>query len=291
VSQLKKEITADVDTFFDPRWGDVVPGILEFVRGYSVPYDQFRNLLKKGDFSDALAAAFQAFKQDLDRYMAENVNPSLMGFIRKKDDEIAGYFESMASSYSAMFRDAGTEEAGFGSNGSQGAHVLQSETPLIELSSIKKAEGLSPPSAAATLDYTGTIKTEAFMKLGFYRFTSAFKKLFKQHKSPEDRDLPALKAGVRRIKKETEASLLFNFKSYRENIKFQYFSRLIESVAEEMLSRMVDRFYGYQGDLMKLKRRADENRDGKAQIVRAIEESQSRLADLKSEVEKIRKGL
>lgn len=291
VSQLKKEITADVDTFFDPRWGDVIPGILEFVRGYSVPYDQFRNLLKKGDFSDALAAAFQAFKQDLDRYVAENVNPALMGFIRKKEAEIAGYFESMASPYSNMFRASGKKEGLRDNNGSQGADAPQSAKPLLELSSIKKAGGLSIPSAAATLNYTGTIKTEAFMKLGFYRFTSAVKKLFKQYKSPEDRDMPALKAGVRRIKKETEASLLFYFKSYRENIKFQYFSKLIESVAEEMLSRMVDRFYGYQADLIKLKRRADENRDGKAQIVRAIEESQARLAALESKVEKIRKEL
>lgn len=129
------------------------------------------------------------------------------------------------------------------------------------------------------------------MKLGFYRFTSGVKKLFKRSGSTENRDLPALKAGVRRVKKETEASLVFYFKSYKENIKFQYFFKLIESISEEMRFQMVNRFSGYQADLLQLKRLADENRDARGSTISAIDDVQSRLVAVKEKMEKVRDSL
>ncbi len=282
VSQLKKEITSEVDKFFDIRHGNLVPGIIEFVRGYRVSYEAFQPLLEKGDFSDALFSMFQAFKQDLDRYMAENVNPVMIGFIKSKEGEIARYFESLGAPFRKMIREA--DSSNFSSS-------TEEPSLSLDLSTIKKSRGISIPSAAATLDYSGTLKTEAFMKLGFYRFTSGVKRLFKRSGSPENRDLPALKAGVRRVKKETEASLVFYFKSYKENIKFQYFFKLIESISEEMRFQMVNRFSGYQADLLQLKRLADENRDARGSTISAIDDIQTRLAAVKRKMEKVRDSL
>ncbi|MFO8110910.1 MAG: dynamin family protein [Desulfosalsimonadaceae bacterium] len=290
VSQLKKEITSGVDKFFDIRHGNLVPGIIEFVRGYHVSYDAFRPLLEKGDFSDALFSVFQAFKQDLDRYMAENVNPVMIGFIKSREGEIARYFESLDAPFRKMIREADSSDFSH-ATGERDRSAIEEMSPSIDLSTIKKSRGLSVPSAVATLDYSGTLKTEAFLKLGFYRFTSGVKQLFKRSGSPENRDLPALKAGVRRVKKETEASLVFYFKSYKENIKFQYFFKLIESISEEMRFQMVNRFSGYQADLLQLKRVADENRDVKGSTISAIDDVQSRLVAVKEKMENIQESL
>ncbi len=290
VSQLKKEIKAEMDKFFDIRHGDLVPGIVEFVRGYQVSLDPFRPLLEKGDFSDALFAVFQAFKQDLDRYMAENVNPSMIGFIKTREGEIVKYFESLGAPYRKMIAAVGQD--GFSrSNGGNNRAEGSAASIAIDLSTVKKNSGLSIPSAAATLDYTGTLKTEAFMKLGFYRFTSAVQKLFKRYKSPEDRDMPALKAGMRRMKKETEASLVFYFKNYRENIKFQYFFKLIESISEDMMLQMTSRFTGYHADLLKLKRIAYEKPEEKIKAISAIGDIQARLAAVRRGMRKVEETL
>ncbi len=125
------------------------------------------------------------------------------------------------------------------------------------------------------------------MKLGFYRFTSAVKKMFKSRQANEYKDIPALKAGVRRMKKETEASLVFYFKNYRENIKFQYFFKLIDSISEEMLFQMTERFSGYQAEILDLKRMTDENPEMKENTLNAIDDILARLSAVKSKMENI----
>jgi hypothetical protein len=276
VSQLSKEIKSEVDNFFEARDNGLVPGILEFVRGYTVSYEESGYLLEKGDFAGALYAVFQSFKQDLDRHVAEKVNPFLIGFIKKKEEEIVGYFESLAAPYRKLVVNADGDES-----------LTEAVKVSIDLSYIKKTQGLAIPSAAATLDYTNTIRTEAFMKLGFYRFTNAVKKLFKVYKSTEHRDMPALRAGVRQMKKETEASLVFYFKNYRENIKYQHFFKLINGVSEEMRSQLANRFTGYQANLSRLKSMANENREIKAKTISDIDDIKTRLAVVRRELEKI----
>lgn len=287
VSQLKKEIRSDVDRFFDFRRGELAPGVVEFVQGYTVTNEQLRRLLENADFFEALAAVFQAFKQDLDRYMAETVNPLLIGFIRKKELEISRYFESMAGPYQKMMADAeatassepgGSPEAGRG--------------PLVDLEAVKQSRGFDVPSAAATLEYSGVLKTEAFMKLGFYRLSGALKKLFTRKESGPDRDVPALRSGVARMKKEIEASLSFYFKNYRENIKYQYFFKLIESVSEELYVQLSSRFESSGDDFVELQRMAaGAGPEEKNNILGRIEEIHERLMQIKGEVASVKTDL
>ncbi len=281
VSQLKKEIRSDVDRFFDFRRGELAPGVVEFVQGYTVTNEQLRRLLENADFFEALAAVFQAFKQDLDRYMAETVNPLLIGFIRKKELEISRYFESMAGPYQKMMADA---EATASSEPGRG--------PLVDLEAVKQSRGFDVPSAAATLEYSGVLKTEAFMKLGFYRLSGALKKLFTRKESGPDRDVPALRSGVARMKKEIEASLSFYFKNYRENIKYQYFFKLIESVSEELYVQLSSRFESSGDDFVELQRMAaGAGPEEKNNILGRIEEIHERLMQIKGEVASVKTDL
>jgi len=287
VSQLKKEIRSDVDRFFDFRRGELAPGVVEFVQGYTVTNEQLRRLLENADFFEALAAVFQAFKQDLDRYMAETVNPLLIGFIRKKELEISRYFESMAGPYQKMMADAeatASSESGGSPEAGRG--------PLVDLEAVKQSRGFDVPSAAATLEYSGVLKTEAFMKLGFYRLSGALKKLFTRKESGPDRDVPALRSGVARMKKEIEASLSFYFKNYRENIKYQYFFKLIESVSEELYVQLSSRFESSGDDFVELQRMAaGAGPEEKNNILGRIEEIHERLMQIKGEVASVKTDL
>lgn len=289
VFQLKKEIRSDVDRFFDFRRGELAPGVVEFVQGYAITNEELRRLLENADFFEALAAVFQAFKQDLDRYMAETVNPLLLGFIRKKELEIGRYFESMAGPYQKMVSDAraaATSGPGAGPESGQG--------PLVDLEAVKEARGLDVPSAAATLDYSGSLKTEAFMKLGFYRLSGALKKLFTRGESRSGQDVPALRAGVARMKKETEASLSFYFKNYRENIKYQYFFKLIESVSEELFLQLSSRFEPSGDDFSELQRMsagAETEPEPETNVLDRIEAIHERLMKIKEEIASVKTDL
>jgi len=51
------------------------------------------------------------------------------------------------------------------------------------------------------------------------------------------------------VKRETEKSVVFHFKDYQENIKFQYIYKLIEAASNSLYEALTDRFRVYVTDL------------------------------------------
>ncbi len=289
-NQLKREIRAEVDRFYDTGSGPVAPAILEYVKNYTIPYEQYGDQLTSEGFSDTLTAVFQMFKQDLDRYMAEQFNPALFRFLREKEADIADQFESITRPYDIMvtetlvdYRMTGGEPIPENGGPENGRH--------IELESLKTSRGLSVPMASATLDYSTALKTEAFMKLGFYRFVNTIKKVFRKSKTDYMAEIPALKSGVARMKKETETSLVFHFKNSKENIKFQYLFKLIESVSDEMFIQLVNRFKSYQTDLSNIKAIAGQDQGNKAASLERIDEIAEVLSQIRSRVGDLKKQI
>ncbi|MGM0452587.1 MAG: hypothetical protein ACQERN_05440, partial [Thermodesulfobacteriota bacterium] len=287
--QLKRELKSEVDRFFDPRHGEVVPGVIEFVRNYTVSYESYRKFLAENGFSETLLTVFQAFKQDLDRYMAETVNPVLFGFIKEKEGDIKTYFESVTRPYEAMVNETLTD---FQNSGMEAEPAVpENVTQDIELESVKQNQDLSLPSASATLAYTKAIQTEAFMKLGFYRFVNALKKLSRKKDAKPEADVPALQSGVSRMKKETENSLVFHFKNYRENIKFQYLFKLIDGVSNEMQTRLIQRFASYHTDLSQFKAMADQSQESKNRALATIDDIRGQLTAIQDRMNELQQKI
>jgi hypothetical protein len=65
-------------------------------------------------------------------------------------------------------------------------------------------------------------------------------------------EIRALKDGVERMKKETERSILFHFKDYRENIKFRYIFQMVEAAATQTSDVLLERFQTYEDDLTQM---------------------------------------
>ena len=63
--------------------------------------------------------------------------------------------------------------------------------------------------------------------------------------------MAALQDAMRRIKRETERSVRFQLKSYRENIKYQYFIKLIDAVSAHMQKMLEERFDDVESVLSK----------------------------------------
>ena len=96
------------------------------------------------------------------------------------------------------------------------------------------------------------------------------------HSTRED-EMAALKDGMRRIKRETEKSIRFSFKNYRENIKYQYMKKLIDAVAEHLHQTLHERFDAFSADLVTLTdlvKQTDIDRD------RAVAQLESMAADI-----------
>lgn len=272
--QIKREIKVEADHFFDNKSGEVVPVLIDFIKSYNISFYQYEDRLTKDGFSNTLYLVFQEFKHGLDTFMAENINPKIFHFVKTEEEKIIDYFDSISGPYEVMVNDAlseynvAMERLGLGV-----AAEYQKTTARLDMETLKRVQSLELPPAAATMNYSTAIKTEAIMRLGFYNFIKGLKRLIRQPVKNESQNaLSALKDAVLRMKKETEGSLIFHFKNYKENLKFQYIFKLLDAASNHIYDVMMERFHDYTQDLSQLTSSTAKKQVDKEALARALQD-------------------
>ncbi len=287
--KLEKELKTDIDRFFDGRTGDVLPNVVNFIKSWNTDLGKYEGALAVSGFSNTFYMVFQEFKQGLDKHMAENINPQIMGFIKKLEGKISEHFEGIASSFDVMARDAIAEfKTGMKDMGVVMSLGVQSEIRAKDLAVIKKHHTLKLPPADFIMNYTSKIKTEAVMRMGVYSLGRMIKQIFKKT-SPNDRtgEIRALKHGIARLKADTEKTVVFHFKSYRENIKFQYIFKLAEAVSDSFYREIIDRFRIYNADIALLRDAVSEKRIDKGQLSELLNKTKQVAADAGNDIRRL----
>ena len=296
VNQIKQELKTAIDRFLDPHGDGVVDGVVRFIRSYQVEVQHYDESLKNAGFANTLYRVFQEFKQAVDVHMAETVNPQVIRFVKDLEKRLMGYLDEIAGPYGAMIDEALVQYA----NAVDDETMFQKrESPPIsigpELETIRKMAGLSLPPAAATMRYSAQIKTEAVMQFGFYKIVNLVRKAMKKSadKAHHEQYL-ALRSGVKRMKRETERSILFHLKDYKENIKFQYMLKLADAAAAALYRQMLERFQHHGADLSRLVELIREQRLDKETLSASLERMkdasrslQEKIGHLKSELQQL----
>ena len=256
IHKLRKEMRIDVDRFFDPHATDIMRQMTDFIRTYHVPswQEHLQNLATAG-FANTLYHVYQEFKQALDGFIAETINPEIFRFIRDRERRLVEYLHTVAEPYSAMVEEAVAEfqETAADLGITAATEGIRQHAPLPGLDVIRQTSRLQMPPANAAMRYSATVKTEAIMRLGAYKFLRGFRKLLRKPvEEGRGDEIQALKDGVARMKKETERSLLFHFKDYRENIKFGYIFKMVESASVQIADGLLERFETYENDLAQM---------------------------------------
>ena len=100
--------------------------------------------------------------------------------------------------------------------------------------------------------FSSKIQTEAVMRLGFYRVAKVLKRLLKKDVKNKEDEIKALQDSMRRIKGETEKSIISHFKDYTENIKFQYLFKLVDALSNHLNELLIGRFQVYITNLTEI---------------------------------------
>jgi GTPase SAR1 family protein len=293
VQKLVRELKTEVDGFFDHRSGSVLAGALSFIHDHPVAFENYHENLEKSGFNNTLYLVFQEFRTALDGFMAESVNPEIIRFSRRQEKRIREYLEAVAGPYAAMAADALAEYsdamAGYGlAAAGAGAEKIR----LPEMDTLRSMAGISLPPATATMRFSARIKSEAVLRLGFYSVVKMFKKLLKKPPTGErEEKMAALADGMVRIRRETENSMQFHFKSYRENFKFQYLVKLVDAASASLYEAMNDRFQAYVTDLSNLSGLMDREEAARAKIRETLGEMEDRAGDMVMRIERIRENL
>jgi GTPase SAR1 family protein len=289
VDKLKKDLKKDVDRFFDTRDSDVINRIIDYIHGYGVNYESNGDQLRSTGFTNTLYYIFQEFKQGLDTFMTEIINPEIIRFIKELEKKTEEHMMLIGKPYDGLIKEAITDYndtmQNFGISLGEEARSLE----IPDISTIKSISGLWLPPAGATLHYSTKIKTEAIMRLGFYRVVGFIRKVFSRSgRDKTHESFAALKDGVKRMKRETEKSIISHFKDYRENIKFQYVFKLVDAVSNALFEALLDRFQTYVTDLSKLVEGIEGHKEGKDGATGLLGEMESVSTNIQEQIRQIR---
>lgn len=293
VRKVSQDLKREVDRFFDPSSGPVTKMATGFVREYTVDLNRYQDQLAASGFSHTLYLVYQDLKQALDAFMTEKINPDIIGYIQQVEAQLQEQLHMIGEPYEAMVIDAleRFQEVlqQMGVDASPSKRDLHS---FGSLETVKQMSGIALPPAAATMRYSAYIKTEAILRLGFYSVARLIRKVLnKSVNSKRSEELKALKDGIRRMKSETERSIITHFKDYKENVKFQYVQRLAEMAGNQLHEILTEQFGAYVGDLKSLvdtiaNRHEDKERMDKAlaSVENAVTAIQERLEGVRGQV-------
>ncbi|MFZ5572593.1 MAG: dynamin family protein [Thermodesulfobacteriota bacterium] len=272
--QIKNGLRKDVDRYFDARYGEVIGDVREFIRSYRVDTGCYQEEMSAVGFNQILYSVYQDFKQALDTFMAQTVNPKIIGFLHLEEKTLLEALESIGRPFAGMVEDALLEyEKAVGDIGIPVHRENRNAFRMPDPDMLKRIAGLKAPPASAIMRYSARVKSVALMRFGFYSLAGLLKKILKKPVDDAWRGASqAIEDGVERLKRETEYSIQYHFKNYRENIKFQYLFKLVEVVAAALHQGMMDRFQAYNTDLAALTALLDEKQVDKERMVRIVEE-------------------
>ena len=247
---IMKGLKKEIEHFLNIRSDGVVKQTSSFVDQYTFTADKYREKLTTSGFSNTLYLVFQEFKHALDTFMTETINPQIASFSREMEGKIQSSLETVARPYRTMATEDISElKEAISSADIEDNNNSMSEKNILDINVLKSITGLTPPSSAATLQYSAKLKTEAFIRLGFYSTVKLIKKAFKKPMKDEEEKLRALADGFMLIQRETEKSIVFHFENYRENFKFQYISRLLDAAATHLHQLLMERFQSYDTNI------------------------------------------
>ncbi len=289
VAKLKKDLRKDVDRFFDLRDSDLISRIYDHIQGYGVTFEQIADQLRATGFTNTLYFVFQEFKQGLDSFMTENINPDIIRFIKETEKKIEEQMMLIGRPYDGLIQEALSEYndtmQDYGLNLEERIQSLE----LPDMSAIKNQAKISLPPAGTTLHYSAKIQSEAVMRLSYYKVIGLIRKILKRSGKDKTKErYDALRDGIRRMKRETEKSIISHFKDYRENIKFQYVFKLVDAEAEALYDALLNRFQAYATDLTRLVEGIEGHGEAKADAAALMTEMEMGTKNIRKKIEETR---
>jgi hypothetical protein len=293
VAKIKKKLNVDVNRFFDAHYGEIIKRIFTFIKDYKGLTRPVKGKADLPGVSRAMYLGYQEFKQSLDKFMAEDINPEVIRFVKMQEKEIENYFETITKPYHAMLSDAYDEYIHMMKK--LGVSLNIEEQPKIELPNMAawfQQSGLNPPKLVTTMHYSARIKTAAILRLGVYSLQRNIKKILKKPTGKRDEVFQqALRGGIQEMKRETLKSVVEQLKDFRENLKFAFLLKLVEKFAENLSDLMIDRFQLFSTDLTAVADRLDSTKTDRQHTSNILEEMDQRAAEVKGSIGHLRRRI
>jgi len=274
VPELKSSLQQEIHRFFDSHSSSIIRNLENFIQQYTLAPDKYELNSGQTDFSQILYVIFQDFKQAIDSHITETINPELVRSVQAIEKQIGEYFESLLVPFDTMMEKAYEEFNGHFESSPlpvDGVNLSHTRRPQMEI--IIKKSGLRLPALVAATHYPAGIKAEAIVRLGFYKAVEKSKTIFRKSADDGSREkTKALQDALRRMKRETQRSVVSQLKDYRENLKFRYIFKLVEIARESYTQAVLVRLQAYSSDLSAIFKRVGSSQADQEKAKAILEE-------------------
>ena len=291
--EIKATLQQEVHHFFEKRAGSVNKRIINFIDDYALRPDKYQQSLADSDFSQILFLVFQDFRQALDAYITEAINPELIRFVQSNLKQIEEYFNSLILPFDTLMDEAFEELNGLADGfdtkveRNSGARIRPPQ-----MADIINISGLRPPTLISTTHYSARIKAEAIIRLGYYKAVRKSKAVFKKSVNAQSEvEFKAMEDALRRMKRETAKSVAFHLKDFRENLKFRYLFKLVEAVSASFGQTVLQHFQAYFSDLAAMIERIGSNQGDKEKARQILDDMEQASQAMIAQIDRIRTAI
>lgn len=272
LAKVKGRIAGDVDRFFGDSRGRVMTDVMGHIKGYTPDFDRYCTEGEGDDtFIKAMGGMHRDFRQNIDRYLTEEINPRIIGLSRELESGLSEELQRIASPFAEMIADALEEysqvAAGLNLTPEETSHRLAE----IDLETARRMAGIQFPALSTVLGYSLKVRAEVMVRFGAYSLVNLARHLFKKPRRPRaELCAKALADGMARSRKEAMATIGHHLGLYKEALKGDYLYKLADALADQLFDRYTEGFQAFLVQLESLTGHVDETGKGKEANLNAL---------------------
>ncbi len=289
---LKDEFGKIIQGFFDISNGPVVRETLNMIDNYQVDSNYKKLLSDPRSLTKALYAFYMDFKDALTRFLVEEINTKIIDFGRTQEKALEDRLFQSTRAFWALFAVAMEDYR-------KALKKLDIPLKSSDIDSIEKwrpPKDIIPPSFSSLAGEHVLSKGILFVKFGIGRFSRILRK-FKDWISKRRKDVNLFASednfieAVNVVKKEAREEILYAFRDYRQNFKYQYFFRLIDDGISHIIREFRVRAQLANVDLEHFVRLGHEEKAERENLLALMNDSVKSTTELLRDIENIRSTL
>lgn len=289
---VRQELNDSVLHYFDIQTGPVVQETLNTVANYPIDPKYLQNLHDPRFLVRQLHQFYLEFRRDLSRYLVEKVNLQVIEFAKQQESALKERLQYSGKAFWSLFQTAMED---YRDELARHQIRLQSIDHGPEPGWSGWGDFAPPPFSGFAAEHE-LGRGLLLMKFGIGRFTrflgnikTRLGKRGENEKISEKQE--TLKEAVGLVKSETRAELIYSFRDYRQNFKYQYLFKLLEQGADHLVNEFKNRAEMAELDFSTLLKQSAGEEERREEAAAVWTEIGDRAEAMVTELEQIRCAL
>ncbi|SMC24134.1 Dynamin family protein [Desulfacinum hydrothermale DSM 13146] len=289
---LRQDLDRAVGTFFDLSYGAVVQETLQMVDTHPVDPSYLKDLSDPAKVLKQLHRYYLDFRRSLSVFLVEKVNLATIEFAKEQEQHLRSRLSQSSRAFWALFETAMEEYhrelASFGveTRGFQ----RPPETGWNEW------EEITPPAFSGFVDENALGRGALLMKFGIGRVSRLLNTLKtrlgrKGRAEQRSAESDTLREAIEVVKAEARSELLYAFRDYRQNFRFQYLHRLLDVASAKLVEEFRLRARMAQVDFSDLLRQGRQEESVRQRHMTTLEETARFAEEQLDAIEELRRAL